>query len=338
MTRFLLAASGVLACSVLGAIACENPEPRLAGSPSGAREPQWQDALPAAPKLLVFLRPKALRDDRVYGPMLRRALELARERRVTSGSLVLDAIEDADQAIAELGDLAPEDNQAPQELVVVLRGVRSDIDPATLVGPEGDLLWSPGPTGAVRELVHEVDRDGTPNPASLFELPGRTWVVASGLARDRAREAFAHPSRRREPVSALDALATIWIDGPSLVERVSQLRPSGLLASVGNGLKSLALDLLAPTAAPGGPPGSNPIPSRDVRAVASYPQDQAAADAGEAFGEMLEVVSRLKPAGLAWLAPAKVVVEGSRVIVTEPLPLALLAGLLEAGRPPPPTP
>ena len=59
-----------------------------------ALEPQWQDALPSSPKLLVFLRPKGLRADKVYGPMLQRALELAREQRVTSGALVLDAIEE----------------------------------------------------------------------------------------------------------------------------------------------------------------------------------------------------------------------------------------------------
>jgi hypothetical protein len=217
--------------------ACHGPAPREpAAERPDALEPEWQDALPPAPKLLVFLRPKGLRDDKVYGPMLRRALELAREQRVTSGALVLDAIEDAEEVIAELGDLTPRETSVPAdslELLLVLRGTRSDIDPSRLVGPEGELLWSDGPNGVVRELVHERDRDGTPNPTSLFELPNRTWVVASGAARDRARDAFAHPTRHPEPPFALDSLATIVIDGPALVGRVSLLQGTGPLGGVG---------------------------------------------------------------------------------------------------------
>jgi len=324
-------------CSLLLAIACRPPEAR-SSSPerTAASEPAWQDAIPAAPDLLVSLRPKALRADAVYGPMLRRALELAREQRVTSGSLVLEAIEDADEVIAELGEWAPSapaEGSGAQELLLVLRGTRGDIDPARLVGPEGDLLWSVGPSGAVRELVHERDHDGTSNPASLFELPDRTWVVASGAARDRARDAFAHPSHRPEPSFAPDAFATVRIDGASLVGRVSILHSAGPLASVGRGLRSVALDLLAPPApAPSATPSANPIPRRDMRALVTYSDAQAAAVAGSAIGDMLQVVGRLKPAGLAWLEPARVDVTGSTVAVIEPIPMDLLRNFLRAGR------
>lgn len=317
--------------------ACHGPAPREpAAERPDALEPEWQDALPPAPKLLVFLRPKGLRDDKVYGPMLRRALELAREQRVTSGALVLDAIEDAEEVIAELGDLTPRETSVPAdslELLLVLRGTRSDIDPSRLVGPEGELLWSDGPNGVVRELVHERDRDGTPNPTSLFELPNRTWVVASGAARDRARDAFAHPTRHPEPPFALDSLATIVIDGPALVGRVSLLQGTGPLGGVGHGLRSVALELLAP-APPGeaGKPPSEPLPPRQVRAVASYADAEAAAVAGGAARVMLRVVSRLKPSGLAWLGAGQVDVADSRVVVTEPVPMDLLRSVLYAGR------
>jgi hypothetical protein len=329
----LLGSLGLLA----GSAACHGPGTQTtAAERPDALEPQWQDALPPSPKLLVFLRPKALRVDKVYGPMLRRALELAREQRVTSEALVLDAVEGAEEVIAELGDLtSPETSvtAASQELLLVLRGTRSDIDPSRLVGPEGDLLWSAGPNGAVRELVHERDRDGTPNPTSLFELPNRTWVVASGAARDRARDAFAHPARRTEPSFAIESLATVSIDGPSLVGRVSLLQASGPLAGVGHGLRSLALELLAP--APTGeaaPLRTDPFPPRQVRAVASYADGEAASVAGGSVRVMLQVVSRLKPNGLAWLGAGEVDVADSRVIVTEPVPMDLLRSVLYAGR------
>jgi hypothetical protein len=324
-------------CSLLPAIACRPPEAR-SSSPerTSALEAAWQDAIPAAPDLLVSIRPKALRADGVYGPMLRRALELAREQRVTSGSLVLEAIEDADEVIAELGEWAPSapaEGSGAQELLLVLRGTRGDIDPARLVGPEGDLLWSAGPSGAVRELVHERDHDGTPNPASLFELPDRTWVVASGAARDRARDAFAHPSHRPEPSFAPDAFATVRIDGASLVGRVSLLQSSGPLASVGRGLRSVDLDLLAPPAPlPVGAPSANRIPRREMRALVTYSNAQTAAAAGNSIRDMLQVVGRLKPAGLAWLEPGRVDLAGSSVAIIEPVPMDLLSGFLRAGR------
>jgi len=324
-------------CGLLPAIACHPPDARSSSTErTAALEAAWQDAIPAAPDLLVSIRPKALRADGVYGPMLRRALELAREQRVTSGSLVLEAIEDADEVIAELGEWspsAPADGSGAQELLLVLRGTRGDIDPARLVGPEGDLLWSAGPSGAVRELVHERDHDGTPNPASLFELPERTWVVASGAARDRARDAFAHPSHRPEPSFAPDAFATVRIDGASLVRRVNLLRASGPLASIGRGLRSVALDLLVPPApVPAATPAATPIPRREMRALVTYSDAQAAAVAGNAIGDMLQVVGRLKPAGLAWLEPGRVDVSGSSVAVIEPVPMDLLSGFLRAGR------
>jgi hypothetical protein len=268
--------------------------------------------------------------------MLRRALDLAREQRVTSGALVLDAIEDAEEVIAELGDLTTAEASPAadsQELLLVLRGTRSDLDPSRLVGPEGDLLWSTGANGGVRELVHERDRDGTPNPASLFELPNRTWVVASGPARDRARDAFAHPDRHSEPSFAIDSLATVSIDGPSLIGRVSLLQAGGSLASVGRGLRSVALELLAP-APPGeaAPRPADVLPPRQVRAVASYADGQAAAVAGGAVRVMLQVVARLQPSGLAWLGAGQVDVADSNVIVTEPVPMDLLRSVLYAGR------
>jgi hypothetical protein len=265
--------------------------------------------------------------------MLRQALQLARERRVTSGSLVLEAIEDADEAVAELGDWSTsEPPSGSGELVFVLQGTRADLDPARLVGPEGELLWSAGPSGRVRELVHERDQDGTPNPASLFELADRTWVVTSGAARDRARDAFAHPSQRAVPPFAPDALAAVTIDGPSLVAKVPFLQASGPLASLGRDLRSVELDLLEPGPPPGAAgPAADPTSPRQIRALMSYADEQAAVMAGSAMREILQVVSRIRPAALSWLVADHVEIAGRSVVIAEPVPLDLLGRVFYSG-------
>jgi hypothetical protein len=329
-------------CGLLSSFACHAPGPQSASiTRQATREPAWQDALEAPPKLVVMLRPKALRADAVYGPMVRKALGLALQQRVTSRALVLEAIEDADEVIASLSDWTPSEPaeaSGSDDLVLILRGTRADIDPAKLVGPQGELLWSAGPTGPVRELVHERDRDGSSNPASLFELPDRTWVVASGAARDRARDAFAHPTHRSPPSFAPEALASVRIDGPSLVSRVSVLQPSSSLAHLGHGLRSVTLDLLAPGAPAAGASGGPSVPRREVRAVVSYAEQRAAAMAATTIAFMLQAVGRTKPEGLAWLGDSRVDATGTDVIVTDTVPVDLLASVLRAGRSPPPSP
>ncbi len=307
-------------------------DPAQAAQSRGPRGPlaeaQWQDALGARPALLVSLRPKALREDRIYGPLLRFALRVARRRsRVVAGTRVLEAVEDAEQFIATvetgdaLGSAASEDGpergttggSVSGDIVAVVRGVRSDVDPEALVDSDGHALWSPGPTGHVRELVHERDEDGTPNPASLFELPGRTWVIATGTARARARDAFAHPSGRAEVPLDPDALAVLRIDGPSLVAHVPVLRGKGALGAVGNRLDAVVLEL-----APG--------VEHQVRALVSYADAASAKLAEEALREVQDAVTREKTPGLAWLASATVARDASggasatSVHVTAPIP------------------
>jgi hypothetical protein len=320
------------------ALACRGPAAHApANEPSHAAQPQWQDAIDPAPKLLLMFRPKALRADQVYGPLLRRVLELARQRHATSGALVLDAIEDADQVIVQLdGDLPTSAEQAEptvHELVLVLLGTRADIDPAKLVGPDGDLLWSAGPNGAVTELVHEKDHDGTPNPSSLFELSNRTWVVASGPARERCREAFARPLLHAPPSFASDALATLRIDGPSLVERVSLIGPSGPLAPLGHGLSSVVLEVLAAADLPpeGAPRKADRIPERDMRARITYSDARAAGQAATTLRGISAALGRAKPAGLGWLGDVKITEEGSSAVLTSPVPTQVLGGILRAG-------
>jgi hypothetical protein len=297
-------------------------------------EPQWQDALGARPEFLVSLHPKALRQDRVYGPLLRVALGLARRQsRVVDGTRVLEAMEEADEVIAsiESGESASiasatarDPSDAVGDTVAIVRGVRADLDPAALVDPDGHPLWSPGPSGRVRELVHERDPDGSQNPASLFELPGRTWVIASGGARGRARDAFARPLGGAPPPLDPEALALVRIDGPSLVAHIPVLRPNGGLASVGMGMQAFEVEL-----APG--------VERQIRALISYRDEQTAAAAERTLRELKDALTRERPAAFAWLAVATVersrtaagAVSALRIIA--PLPSVVIDDWIRAG-------
>lgn len=295
------------------------PPPRPVDS--AYAEPHWQDVFETVPELLVVVRAKAAREDRVYGPLLRRALEVAREQsRAVVATRALDAMGDAEELVI---GVRPDTADGPGELVLVARGVRADVDPGKLVDTDGAPLWAPGPAGHVRELVRERDEHGHPVGASLFELPGRTWVIAQGDARVRARQAFAHPINR--PAMALDllALAIVRIDGPSLVRRARALQDLGGLAAVGHHLRSVELVL---------PPGAE----RSVRATLTYAGDDDAALSEVAARDAVDRASRAgsEPAWLPWLASARVDRGRKTVFLTAPLPPALVDRLLKAGSAP----
>jgi hypothetical protein len=175
--------------------------------------------------------------------------------------------------------------------------------------------------GPVRELVRERDERGQPLEASLFELESRTWVIAVGDARARAREVFAHPIGRPAFTLDPDALATVRIDGPSLVKRIRALQPLGGLAAIGRKLQSLTALL---------PPGSE----GSLELVLAYGEEDAAAFAEVAAKQVIEAIGRKKPERMAWLAAAKVDRPDKRVVLTLPLPSTLIDSLLHAGSAP----
>ena len=304
----------VIAVPLFGLLGCGGgPAPRPPVDPTS--EPHWQDVLETTPELLVVVRPRALRQDKVYGPLLRHAIEVARANSpVVAASGALDAIESAGELVIAVRPDAPD---RPGELVLVERGVPADLDPGVMVDDQGHTLWTAGPAGRVRELVRERDDHGHPLAASLFELPGRTWVIASGDARARAREAFAHPFGR--PPMELDptALAIVRIDGPSLVARVRALQDLGGLASLGRHLRSVTFTL---------PPAGG-----SVSATFAYTDEDSAALADVATREVIGAVQRAGSKALPWLVPAKVARAAKQVVLTAPLPASLVDGLLKAG-------
>jgi hypothetical protein len=314
-----------------------------------ASEAAWQDAFVAPPEVLVVLYPGALRDDPVYGPLLRRAIALARQQsRVVARTRALEVIEDAEEVIAGWRS----GGQDADDLVLVIRGVRADVDPATVVDSDGRPLWAPGPPGDVRELVRasdapSVDRDV---PASLFELPGRTWVIATGDARARVRAAFLRGPRVHRPVvpepAAEEALLSVRIDGPSLVRHVPALRAGGdrgdrprALGAVGRDLTDVVLEVAAGGAegAEAGPPadgGAPPSPTRLIKAALSYGTADSASAAEATIVEVVEALGRRK-ADLAWFPADPVSVtcppHGAQVVLTAPLPPRLIDALTHVG-------
>ncbi len=335
------ARNGAVGFALLHAVACASRQAAAPGAQADAvaaaavaqaprrpdaPEPRWQDALPPHAPIQLGLRPPMLQSDRIYGPLWRHALGVARMRsRVVAGTRLLEAIEHADEVRVHLDSLG---DDTAADMVVVVRGVPGDVDPGALVDPDGHLLWSAGPFGPVRELVHEQDPDGSPNPASLFELPGRTWVIASGPARGRTRDAFVRPLRRPEPAFEpfeADALALLVLDGPALVARVHALGPNGGLASLGRGLDSVSFEL-------------RPGVEREVRAALLYEKEDDAAAAERTLGDLKGAVDRKKPPWLMWYEGAAVqrtAPQRTLVRIDAPLPADLLDAWLQAGQPRP---
>jgi len=308
----------------LGACGSTPARPPSAGA-RAVVEPQWQEALGAHPRLLLTLHPKVLLKDPVYGPLLRRALALARQQsHAVASTRLVEAVEQSDEVIAGvLADdgAAPQPNApaAPAEqpivpgqdpIVAVLRGMPAELDPAKLVDADGSLLWALGPSGPVRELAHEVDKDGTHNPASLFELPGRTWVIVSGAARARVREAFSRPTGRAPPPIDAEALASLRIDGPALVARTRPLS-AGMLRAVGHGLQSVAVMLL-------------PGVTRDVRAVLEYDDPASSSAAAQKLTQVIQVLSHGNSQASGWLSRIVVEPSGEAVVLKAPVPPEIL--------------
>ena len=116
---------------------------------------------------------RGARSDKVYGPLLR-PRHRARARAEPGRRGDARARRDGGRRSRSSSACGRTRQNAPGEVVIVVRGVRANVDPAGLVDAEGHALWGPGPPGAVRELVR-VATSGSPEPpipASLFELAG----------------------------------------------------------------------------------------------------------------------------------------------------------------------
>jgi hypothetical protein len=305
-----------------------------------SQEPSWADVFEGTPELLVSLRPHALRADPRYGPLLRQALEEARARSGALRATPLDAVEDAEQVVVGVraSGAGERGESAEDDAVLVIRGVPASLDPLHLWDGEGHGLWKLGPDGAARELVREHERSDAADSggeaateaqeASLFELPGRTWVIATGAARLRARSVFAHPLHRPELRLPADSLAAARLDGPSLVNHLPQLRGAAPLAALGHHLRWVGLELppgstevTAASDGAGGGRAPGPAPAV-VRATLSYMDSESAAVAELTLRELTGALSRAHDSPFSWLARAEVTRAEAVLTVVTSLPFA----------------
>lgn len=298
-----LAGALALAASLAALPSCGPGKPPPA--PARQDEARWSDALESMPELYVVVRPKALKRDATFGAFFDALMRVARSRHDVGGETVVSALADADEVIIAAS------RSEPGDLLVVLRGVPGSLDPARVEEGGHPVFRAVSRADARVPELEAVDRRAA-DPASLFVLPGRTWVLALGPAKQRARDAFGKPTRRPVPNIEPDALAALRFDGPSLVHRrTTRARGQSALESLGRKLISMTLALL---------PGKS-----GLRATLRYEDDDASAWAEHALGRVVEAAAERER--LAFLKDAKISRAGNNVVVDLALPPRLLEEL-----------
>ncbi len=267
--------------------------------------PKWEDAFERTPQILLVARPQAIRRDAVYGSLLKTLSALAAAKGGRATTRVIEVFESADEVLVGLRDGG--------DITVVVRGVRPDLAPEKLANEQGKLLWKPAHEHARTPEFVQHDLEERPQ-ASLFVLPERTWVLATGDSRDRTREAFASPLGRSAPARDDRALVSLRVDGAALLHRIPALSaPGGRLEHIGRGLQAVTFVL---------------GPAREgLVASLTYAEEGSAAASEDTLRQVIEVFGRLKRPNLAWIADAKVVREGRSVRGHVELPPALLHDL-----------
>jgi hypothetical protein len=311
MSRLARAALALLLAGACGACAASP----AAGLHAAARDrsPHLEDAFDGPPALLVVVRPARLTRDPLYGPLVRRASELAAARVAVGeavGATALSALERTDEVI-----LGAYDHDA-RDAVVALRGVPADIDAARVLDTNGKPLWQHARDlpGGVEELA---PADATAK-AALFVLPRREWVIAVGDAAPRARAAFAD-ERHRDDAGlevADEPLVVASLRGAALL----RARPSlttGPLAPVVRDLDVVTLGLEP------GPEGA----VGEVVARLVYGEPAFAERSEACVNEVLAAFTR-RFEKAPWLHAVKVSRDGSAVVVRGRIPRAWADGLL----------
>jgi len=268
--------------------------------------PHWQDVFDRTPEILVALRPQAMARDKVYGALVKMLSRIVAARAPqASGTRTVEVFESCEEVIYGVRRASAED------AVVVFRGVRADVDPARIVDDRGRALWRDA-GGAGR--AHELASADEASPASIFVLPARTWVVAIGDARERARAAFVNPFDRPSPVKDDGSLLFVRFDGPSLVDGVPRLRArGGALEPIGRHLDSLTLALR---------PGDE-----GLVATFAYGEEGAAAFAEATLKDLATTVGREGSEKIKWLGQARIDRQASTLVARVPLPPRLIAEL-----------
>jgi hypothetical protein len=317
--------ASLLALALLAGCATKTSMPAHSASSSKAAPPvapqplRTEDLLGQLADVEVTLKPSAIVRDKVYGPLLRRASALATAYvgPPTLGTTAMAALERTDRVDAAVSDAG--------DAVVILRGVPADLDVTQIVDEKGRPIWRPV-QGDVRQSVIEYE-PAEPSDAALFVLPARTWLVASGTARVRARErlALAAGGVAFDPTEA--PLGVLSIRGASLLRREGRLR-AGPISPLGSSLLRAAFELTS------GAEGVVVARLEYSDASAASGAELTARDIVAAFRHRLEEAQKgtLKgaPPPLAWLGAAGVDRGDKVVTIRAPIPRSWLEAVAHA--------
>ena len=279
------------------------------------RSPRLEDAFDREPALLVVIRPQRLTRDPLYGPLLRRASQLASARVAVAeavGTTALAALERTEEVIVGAYDADARD------AVIALRGVPADVEAPRVLDTNGKPLWA-----HANDLPGGVEEFAPADPSAnavLFVLPRRAWVVAVGGAVARSRAAFGEVTPRT--LSSFRAVE----DAPLIVAR---LRGAALLrarpALADGPLAPLVRDLdLASASLEPGPEGA----VGEVVARLEYGDLPFAERAEACASDVLAAFTRKYEAEAPWLHAVKVTRIERAVLVRGRIPRAWTDGLL----------
>ena len=298
------AASWLVVAATCG---CGGGAPPPAAAWKAPDQARWQDAFVTAPDMLLMLHPAELSRDSVYGPVVKSALRVALQQSAHVASYgMLEAVQSCEiVVVGKSGDRDAVDG------IVVLRGVRADLDPRRIAGDGGGAMWRALPQqSSVPEYAGASD-------ASLFDLGQRTWVVAAGARRQEARQVFAHPFGRPLPFEEDGALALLRIRGETMLTIAPRLR-NGDLGPVGRHLAAASLELR-----PGG--------EGALAAAFYYRDDESSAFAEVTLRDVAHALSTPGDGKPPWIASAEVGHQGRTVTVKATIAERLLETLKRVG-------
>ena len=264
---------------------------------------------------VVTLRPHALAVDPTYGPIFRRATQLAATRvRALVGSTTLEAFEGADDVVVAVRDARATD------AVIVVGGVPSEIDPAKLVDTDGRPLWRELHDGSARadERTSHVLEFLPKEPdarARLFVLPGRTWVIGVGEGAFRVAAALSHASVVRPYLP--DARPPIVVHLRGEILELIRARTQHALAPISDRLLGVTVALTA-----GG--------EGQVLATFTYADDRAATRAEARGREVINALAEKMAPRLDFMKMAEIKRFRSTIELRAKLPPALLRRFADA--------
>jgi hypothetical protein len=279
----------------------------------------------------VKLRPRDLERDPVFGPVLTRAEREASAAIVQAriGETTLQALEQSDVLLLAVRTAHPLD------AVLIVGGAPASTSPDAMVDDHGAPLWrkidAPGRT--IEEYVLAAPPTPDQPAARLVAIPGRTWIIATGGAIDRAARALS--SGPAGPYRPGDAPTK---DGQDLVEL---LAVGELLVPLKNSRGELLQPLLAPLTKVGVRVDGGRSPAAHV--VLTYRDEVSAIHAEDLLQTLKTVVETKYPHFQALIEAAAITQVKHDIHIDSAIPGGLVHMLLEAGRDrgadaPPPTP